>query len=307
MSDDNAPMAVGYSGRWNWLKAMLAQPKGVLSDATKLVLVAIWEAMDSTTGVTARTHGTLADALGMKESGVRACATKAVKAGWLLSEGKGGIRYDERGNPHGIANRFKLAQPAMAVARISAITCDETDSKVLWNREQGAMESAPTRYGHSDNPLSFPSSSPIDSPEGADESLPDGIAEAPIVSMEGKGSETQEIEPQPPLPVADHKERSDWLVWPDAEPIETMMGWGEEWRWHRIADTALELLGWHPKADKAAFGAISKALQDPYFEWKGALMERYEAGTLTKSDLANVLAVAGINPPAAQKEEVANG
>ena len=171
------------------------------------------------------------------------------------------------------------------------------------------MESAPTRYGHSDNPLSCSSLSPIGSPESVAESLPDETAEASIVSIDGKKERAATLPKEPPLPIAGHKDRSGWLVWPDAELIPPMMGSDASWRWIKISNIAFEILGWHDRTEgtTAGFHQANAVLKDPAFEWKQALLERYEAGTLTKSDLANVLAVAGINPPAAQKEEVANG
>lgn len=263
------PIKVGYADRWTWLKAMLAEPKDVLSDATKLVLVAIWEAMDRKTGVTVRTYRTLADALGMKESGVRACATKAQKAGWLLSEGKGGIRYDEQGIPHGIANRFRLAQPAMAIAGILADTCYETTSKVLWNGEQGAMESADTCYGHSDNPPSSPSLPQLN-----------------------------------PLK-ADFKEMAMWPGWPieavtinSKECAQLMDGFIEG----RIQDAMLKLLGWKSGDSRSHWRPISEALQEIDKDTTSALVSAYRSMTLTTHDLAHVLARAGIFPPAQEAE-----
>ncbi|OWK21297.1 hypothetical protein AJ88_19200 [Mesorhizobium amorphae CCBAU 01583] len=83
------PEPVQYDQRWSWLKRVLAEPS--LSAGTKVVLTVLFEAVDKKTGITKRYQEALAkDAGGMTVRGVQKCIEKAVAAGFIIVEHRGG-------------------------------------------------------------------------------------------------------------------------------------------------------------------------------------------------------------------------
>lgn len=298
MSVDPAPVAHG--DRWAWLKTMMAQPKEVLSPATKIVLVAIWEAMDRKAGVTVRQYSTIAQAVGMTASGVRACVSKAKQAGFLHSEGSGGIRYDEQGQAVGIANRFTMTLPATAIAGMSAPRCYETESKVLQNDEQGAMESVARCYGHSDNTPSLPLSLPHTSPESV--LVAHGEPTEPQTDRYLEREESQR-EVAIALPEPQPLQRALWSGhWPDQECYAQI---GQKACAGRIGTEAVKLLGYTfdtcPVVDGQRLDRhIVTTLPIDQFQKLVELMSR---GKLTKMQLANVLAANDFAPAIEAKHE----
>ncbi|RWP80469.1 hypothetical protein [Mesorhizobium sp.] len=307
---------ITYGDRWAWIKGVMSQPSDALSDATKNVLFWIFEQMDKKTSITVRKYATLATYANKKESGVRGCISKAVKAGWLKSEGKGGIIYDEAGKASGIANRFSMSVPATAIARMND-TCDETATYLLWNGDLPAMKLEDTCYGHSDNtPYSSPSLSPRISPShAADEARQDSL------DREKESSSTSSLNHEMAMEL--HSDRSSTSPTDNARTcvlpvatIEMRSAWGDRWPSDEAMAIKSATIG-HALANVAeqcwfAMGynlTDSRARKDetgqpPYDfirdrlrpEWVDEIARQMVAGGLKVDTLANLMAYLGFEP-----------
>lgn len=310
---------IAYGDRWAWIKGVMSQPSDALSDATKNVLFWIFEQMDKKTSITVRKYATLATYANKKESGVRGCISKAVKAGWLKSEGKGGIIYDEAGKASGIANRFSMSVPATAIARMNDNTCDETATYLLWNGDLPAMKLADTCYGRSDNtPCSSPILSPRISPShAADEARQDSLDR----EKESSSTSSHEMVMETDSKEALHSDRlgasptDNACVLPVA-PIEMRSAWGDRWPSDEAMAFKAPTIG-HALANVAeqcwfAMGynlTDSRARKDetgqpPYdfirdllrSEWIQEIARQMVAGELKVATLANLMAYLGFEP-----------
>lgn len=330
MSKEIETVTIGYADRFKWQNAMRAQPRSVLTADTKIVLSAILECMDRKTQLTARTYKYLAKMTGLTERGVRSCCKKAEAAGWIKGEGKGGIIYDENGEPHGLAKRYSLVVPVMAVTRYEGDACHGDGIYLSWNADLPVMKLADTCHGHDDNtPLSSPLSSPISSPmyspvAGAGQI--DGKKERkqiPSPSLDTSNEAERDSEPhsetsstsptetaRASLPVATAAQRAAWDgAWPDddliVEPISSLAP--KETCHRRITYDSLELLGYADN-DPAPEGSGVKYRD----RWLKALLpddlvelaaKQKQDGRLRKVDLANMLAALDIAPKAQKRQE----
>ncbi|MER9236415.1 hypothetical protein NKI56_31020 [Mesorhizobium sp. M0622] len=313
---------ITYGDRWAWIKGVMSSD--ALSDATKNVLFWIFEQMDKKTSITVRKYATLATYANKKESGVRGCISKAVKAGWLKSEGKGGIIYDEAGKANGIANRFSMSVPATAIARMKDDTCDETATYLRWNADLPAMKLADTCYGHSDNtPCPSPPSLPqrISPSRAANEARQDSLdreKEPPSTS-----SLNHEVAMETDRKEALHSNRSSTSPADNARapalpvaPPDMRAAWGDRWPSRDALALSVHSLA-HARANVAeqcwfALGydlADAKARRDrtgeqPYDfireklkpEWHEEIAGQMVRGELKLTTLANLMAYLGFEP-----------
>jgi hypothetical protein len=326
MTETPEIVMIGYADRFKWQNAMRAQPKSILSDATKVVLSAILEEMDRKSHITTRTYGHLAKMTGLTKSGARSCADKAEAEGWIKIEGKGGIVVDETGKSNGLANRFEIAVPATAIARFEGDTCYEDGTYLLWNPDLRAMKLVDTCYGHSTNtPLSSPSLPPIASPvAGAgqtDRKEEREQIQSPSLDPSNETERESEIDSETSstsptetarasLPIATAAQRATWDgAWPDddliVEPISSLAP--KETCHRRITYDSLELLGYADN-DPAPEGSGVKYRD----RWLKALLpddlvelaaKQKQDGRLRKVDLANMLAALDIAPKAQKRQE----
>ncbi|MER8454324.1 hypothetical protein NKG60_31000 [Mesorhizobium sp. M1428] len=309
---------IAYGDRWAWIKGVMSQPSDALSDATKNVLFWIFEQMDKKTGITVRKYATLATYANKKESGIRGCISKAVKAGWLKSEGKGGIIYDEAGKASGIANRFSMSVPATAIARMNDDTCDETATYLRWNGELPAMKLADTCYGHSGNtPLPSPSLSPRISPShAADEARQDSLDREKELSStsslkhemamktdskEAPRSSTSPTDNARVLPVATIEMRSAWGDrWPSDEAmalkaptIGNALANVAEQCWFAMGYNLTDSRARKDETGQPPYDFIRDQLRP---EWVEEIARQMVAGGLKVTTLANLMAYLGFEP-----------
>jgi Helix-turn-helix domain len=248
---------------------------------------------------------TLARETGDGRSTVIEAIETLVREGWL------GVSRGSQGH----ATRYWMALPAHAIEMLSGDDQRRFGIYTAKVVQTFGLGDSPDLQTHIVQTSGLPPSRPSDhhSPDlrtpTRDNNYASNNEEKAAVALQSKEEIKDHIDRLPPLPIATMTERSAWeIMWPKPEAIEVLSTHQGTRKWSRIVDCAFSLLGWDdqdPVRDKQAWSVISSALGEE-FSYRTALLDRYDAGRLTTLDLANVLAVAGIHPPAIRIRSAAN-